>query len=81
MLTRGWKYRGLLQAEIPAPGNFTLKIPARNSGPLLKVAPQLEKKDLAKICRIGNYRIFGPQKFSSYQNFRPLYCELHHSSL
>jgi hypothetical protein len=38
-------------AEILAPGNFTLKNPARNSSPLLRVAPQLEKKDLAKINR------------------------------
>jgi hypothetical protein len=39
------------------PKIFILKIPARNFGPLLKAAPQLERKDLAKICRP---RISGP---------------------
>jgi hypothetical protein len=36
---------------------------ARNFGPLLKVAPQLERKDLAKIPRAGNSGISGPRKF------------------
>jgi hypothetical protein len=54
----------VLGVEILAPRKFSfLKIPAKNSGPLLKVAPQLERKDLAKIRRAGNSRIFGTRKF------------------
>jgi hypothetical protein len=36
---------------------------SENAGPLLQVAPQLERKDLAKIHRAGNSRISGPRKF------------------
>jgi hypothetical protein len=50
---------------------FILKILARNSGPLLRVAPQLERKDLAKICRAGNSRISDPQKFWLLRIFGP----------
>jgi hypothetical protein len=54
------------------PEIFILKILARNPGPLLKVAPQLERKDLAKIRRAGNSEIFGPPEIMVTQNFWPL---------
>jgi hypothetical protein len=40
-----------------------MKIPARNSGPLLQGAPQLGEKDLAKIHRARNSGISSPGKF------------------
>jgi hypothetical protein len=50
-----------LGAEFLAPWKFSfLKIPAKNFGPLLQGAPQLGRKDIAKICRAGNSRISGP---------------------
>jgi hypothetical protein len=42
---------------------FIQKIPAKNSGPLQKVAPHLGRKDLAKIRRARNSGISGPRKF------------------
>jgi hypothetical protein len=70
----GQKFRGLLKTEIPARGrNF--RPPYKISAPLLRVAPQLEKKDLAKFRRGGNYGISGPPEISPSgalgRNFRP----------
>jgi hypothetical protein len=45
--------------KILPPGNFH----SENSGPLLKIAPQLERKDSAKIHRAKNSGISGPWKF------------------
>jgi hypothetical protein len=36
---------------------------SENSGPLLQVAPHLERKDLAKIHSARNFGISGPRKF------------------
>jgi hypothetical protein len=72
----GRKFRGSLKAEILAwgqkfrPPEISIqKIPARNSGPLQKVAPQLERKDLAKIRRARNSEIFGPLPESCTTSF------------
>jgi hypothetical protein len=66
-------------AEIPAWGGnsgppeiFIQKIPSRNSGPLQKVAPQLGRKDLAKIRRARN---------SGFSEFPAPSRKLHHSLL
>jgi hypothetical protein len=66
ILARGRKFWGSLKAENLAwgqkfrpPGNFH----SENSGPILRVAPQLKRKDLAKNCRARNSGISGPRKF------------------
>jgi hypothetical protein len=72
------RYR-IFNPEIPASGaeflargqNFCppYKI---STPPIMRVAPQLEKKDLAKFRRGGNYGISAPRKFRPRgQNFRP----------
>jgi hypothetical protein len=63
-----------LGAEIPAPRKFQNGI----SGPLLKVAPQLEIRDLVKNHGGWKFWNFRPPEILRFQNFRPLICTLHH---